>query len=141
MAYTSEMMVARKAYEGACAEVGLEAKEEHEIDLDTVGLDVEIKRNFKYPLSPSMMAEKLKDKMGKYMKLKEKDQHLYVRIDEMLNLCIVRIDEMLNLCIDWANLNKIWDKLCFQFGHFDSQILVSIVDDLKEMGVLEVRDV
>ena len=130
MAYTSEMMIARKAYEGACAEVGLEAKEEHEIELDTVGLDVEVKRNFKYPLSPSMMAEKLKDKMDKYMKLKEKDHHLYVRIDEMLNLSI-----------DWANLNEIWDKLCFQFGHSDSQILVSIVDDLKEMGVLEVREV
>jgi general stress protein 26 len=77
-----------------------------------------------------MMAEKLKDKMDKYMKLKEKDHHLYVRIDEMLNLCV-----------DWANLNEIWDRLCFQFGHFDSQILVSIVDDLKETGVLEVRDV
>ena len=124
------MMVARKAYEGACAEVGLEAKEEHEINLDTIGLDVEVKRNFKYPLSPSMMGEKLKEKMTKYMKLNEKDSHLYVRIDELLNLCV-----------DWANLNEIWDNLCFQFGHFDSQILVSIVDDLKEMGVLEVRDV
>ncbi|MDF1538947.1 MAG: DUF4910 domain-containing protein [Candidatus Thorarchaeota archaeon] len=129
MNYTTEMVVARKAYLGACAEVGLEAKDESQFDLEAFEKNTQVKRNLKYALPPSSLGNLDPERFVKYVQLFEKQPHLGSWIDELLNLSV-----------DWTRLEDIWDRLCFQFGKFDLTMLEGIVSDLKDLGVLEVRE-
>ncbi|TXT55686.1 MAG: hypothetical protein BAJATHORv1_30066 [Candidatus Thorarchaeota archaeon] len=128
MSYTAEMVVLRRAYEGACAEVGLEAKEEGLIDLDKVSFELEVKRTFKYALSPSKVFEVVGDEASYYIEKRMKDEHYFDRIDELMNLSV-----------EWANLDNIWKHLAFQFGYFEQKELSKIVRDLEAGGLLETR--
>ena len=130
MVYTTEMVIARKAYEGACAEVGLEAMQEDQIILDPKSFGIEIKRVHEYALSPTFLQLKLGDKTLKYTEMQEKDPHLGNRIDELLNMAK-----------DWTSLDLIWDMLCFEFGDIESGDLLKIVKDLAEAGIVESRSV
>jgi hypothetical protein len=129
MGYTTEMVVARKAYEGACAEIGLEAKEEHLPDIDAIGLEVEVKRTFRYALAPSFFMNSLSDKRPEYEKIRETDPQIYNRMDELFNLAN-----------DWTKLSDIWDRVCYQFGPIDSKTFLKVVNYLKEMGLIEMRE-
>jgi len=130
MAYTTEMVIARKAYEGACAEVGLEAMQEDQIVLDPKSFGIEIKRIYEYALNPTFLLLKLGDKTIKYTEMQEKDPHLGNRIDELLNMAK-----------DWTSLDLIWDMVCFEFGDIESGDLLKIVKDLAEAGIVESRSV
>jgi len=130
MVYTTEMVIARKAYEGACAEVGLEAMQEDDIVLDPLSFGIEIKRIHEHALSPTFLLLKLGDKAAEYAKMREEDPHSWDRLDELLNMSN-----------DWASLDTIWDMLCFQFGDIDSGKLLKIVKDLAEAEVIESRSV
>jgi hypothetical protein len=130
MAYTTEMVIARKAYEGACAEVGLEAMQEDQLILDTVSLGIEVKRIYTYALSPTFLFLKLGDKAGKYAEMRKQEEHAFDRLDEILNMSK-----------DWTVLNDIWDMLCLQFGAFDSSDLLQLVKDFTEAGIIESRRV
>ncbi|MBD3404801.1 MAG: DUF4910 domain-containing protein [Candidatus Lokiarchaeota archaeon] len=130
MTYTAEMVVLRRAYEGACAEVGLEAKEEELIDLDKVSFELEVKRKFKYALSPSKLLEKVGDRSAYYIEKRMNDEHFFDKIDELLNLSV-----------DWANLDEIWKKLAFQFGYFEQKELSEVIKDLEKGGLLETRSI
>ncbi len=129
MNYTTEMVVARKAYLGACAEVGLEAKDESQFDLESFENNTQVKRNLKYALPPSSIGRLDPERFIKYA-------HLYEKYPNLSSW----IDELLNLAPDWTRLEDIWDRLCFQFGKFDFSLLEGIVKDLKDLGVLEVRE-
>ena len=129
MGYTTEMVVARKAYEGACAEIGLEAKEEHLPDIDAIGLEVEVKRTFKHALSPSFFFNSLGENKEEYMKMRETDPNVYNRIDELVNLTK-----------DWAKLSDIWDRVCYQFGSIDTKTFLKLVEYLKGMELIETRE-
>jgi len=128
MTYTTEMVVARKAYEGACAEVGLEAMQEDQIVLDPESFGIEIKRIHKYALSPTFLFLKLGDKAEKYSEMRMLQEHAWDRFDEMLNMAT-----------DWTRLDDIWDMLCLQFGNIDSSDLLGIIDDFTKAGILESR--
>ncbi len=128
--YTSKMMVARKAYEGACIEVGLEAKDEILPDIGKIGLEVEVKRSIKYALSPSYFIDSIKDGAAKYTRIRK--EHA-----DILN----RVDELLNLSDDWTLLSEIWDRLCFQFGMMEPKVLLDVIDDLKALKIIDVREV
>jgi len=130
MTYTTEMVVARKAYEGACAEVGLKAMQEDQIILDTDSFGVEIKRIYPYALSPSFLLLRLGDKAAKYSEMRREDEHAWDRFDEILNMAR-----------DWTRLEDIWDMLWLQFGNLDSKGLLSIVNDFTEAGIIESRRV
>ncbi|UCE11045.1 MAG: DUF4910 domain-containing protein [Candidatus Thorarchaeota archaeon] len=130
MEYTAKMVVARRAYEGACAEVGLEAKEDRMPEIPDKALNIEIKRMFEYALSSSFLVDNTPGGVTKYKKLR----------DDMSDI-FDRVDEMLNLAVEWKNLGEIWEWICFQFGDMDSKILVDIVEDLKNAGLLESRNV
>jgi hypothetical protein len=129
MSYTTEMVVLRKAYEGACAEVGLEAKDEDQLELDPSAFDIEVKRKIRYAMSPSYVIKEKPEKLVDYAPLFEEDPRI-----------MNRIDELLNLSEDWTSLSDIYDRLCFQFGPFDSKTLWMLVKDLEEVGVLETRE-
>ncbi|TFG09177.1 DUF4910 domain-containing protein [Candidatus Thorarchaeota archaeon] len=129
MSYTTEMMVLRKAYEGACAEVGLEAKDEDQLELDPSAFDIEVKRKIRYAMSPSYVIKEKPEKLVDYAPIFEEDPRI-----------MNRIDELLNLSEDWTSLSDIYDRLCFQFGPFDSKTLWMLVKDLEEVGVLETRE-
>jgi len=122
------MVVARKAYEGACAEVGLEAMQEDQIVLDPESFGVEVKRVYTYALSPTFLFLKLGDKSEEYSEMRRQQEHAWDRFDEMLNMAT-----------DWTRLDDIWDLLCLQFGNIDSGDLLRIVDDFVEVGILESR--
>ncbi|MFW9961085.1 MAG: DUF4910 domain-containing protein [Candidatus Thorarchaeota archaeon] len=128
MTYTTEMVVARKAYEGACAEVGLEAMQEDQIVLDPESFGIEVKRIHKYALSPTFLFLKLGDKAEKYSEMRRLQEHAWDRFDEMLNMAT-----------DWTRLDDIWDMLCLQFGNIDSSDFLGIVDDFAKVGILESR--
>ena len=130
MAYTTEMVIARKAYEGACAEVGLEAMQEDDIVLDPKSFGMEIKRKFEHALSPTFLLQQLGDKAAKYAEMRKKDPNSWNRLDELLNMSK-----------DWASLDTIWDMLCFQFGDIESGDLLKIVKDLVEAEIIESRSV
>ncbi|MHA1613247.1 MAG: hypothetical protein ACTSW7_03315, partial [Candidatus Thorarchaeota archaeon] len=130
MAYTTEMVIARKAYEGACAEVGLEAMQEDDIVLDPKSFGIEIKRIHDHALSPTFLVLKLGDKVPKYIEMRKKDPQLGNRRDELLNMAK-----------DWISLDLVWDMLCFQFGNIESGDLLIIVKDLVEIGIIESRSV
>jgi hypothetical protein len=130
MAYTTEMVIARKAYEGACAEVGLEAMKEDDIVLDPLSFGIEVKRIHEYALSPTFLLQKLGDKAPEYAKMRRDDPHSWDRLDELLNMAK-----------DWTSLDTIWDMLCFQFGNIESGKLLKIVKDLAEAEVIESRSV
>jgi hypothetical protein len=129
MVYTTEMVVARKAYEGACVEVGLEARKDDQLIVDTVSLGVAVRRKVKYPINIGYFANKMIHKMTKYMELSKSLDRLYEHIDEIVNLSK-----------EWTTLDEIWDSLCFQFGNFEIKTLVEIVDDLTEAGLLESKE-
>ncbi|MFX1560688.1 MAG: DUF4910 domain-containing protein [Promethearchaeota archaeon] len=130
MVYTTEMVVARKAYEGACAEVGLEAMQEDQISLDTVSFGIEIKRMHDHAMSPSYIISKLGDKAPEYIKMSENREQIFETIDEMLNMSQ-----------DWTSLDVIWDMICFQFRKINPLKMNRIVKDLTEVGVIESRSV
>jgi len=130
MVYTTEMVVARKAYEGACAEVGLEAQQDDQISLESLSFGLEIKRNITYALDPGVVMMKLPERIPAYMELKERMR----RISET-------VDEILNLSHEWTSLDTIYDALCLQFGSFESKILLDIVKDLVKTEVIESRDI
>jgi hypothetical protein len=130
MVYTTEMVVARKAYEGACAEVGLEAMQEDQIVLDAESFGLEVKRIYDHAMSPGFIMNGLGDKAAEYMKMRKEHEGI-----------MESIDEMLNLAKDWTPLDIIWDKICFQFGEIDSGKMIKIVKDLTEAGVIESRSV
>lgn len=129
MGYTTEMVVARKAYEGACAEVGLEAQKDDQIDIDTLSIGIEVRRTMKYPLAPGAMMMKLPERVPDYIKLREKMRNIFERIDEILNLSN-----------EWESLDSIYDALCFQFGNFEARVLLDIVKDMTKAGFLESRE-
>ena len=130
MVYTTEMVIARKAYEGACAEVGLEAMQEDDIVLDPKSFGIDIKRIHDHALSPSFLVQKLGEKAQKYEEMMKKDPH-----------ALDRVDELLNMSIDWISLDLVWDMLCFQFGNIESGDLLRIVKDLAEAEIIESRSV
>ncbi len=130
MAYTTEMVIARKAYEGACAEVGLEAMQEDDIVLDPKSFGIDIKRIHDHALSPSFLVLKLGEKAQKYEEMMKKDPH-----------SLDRVDELLNMAKDWISLDLVWDMLCFQFGNIESGNLLKIVKDLVEAEIIESRSV
>ena len=130
MAYTTEMVIARKAYEGACAEVGLEAMQEDDIVLDPKSFGIEVKRIHDHALNPSFLTQKLGEKAPKYEEMRKQDPHSWDRFDELLNMSK-----------DWTSLDQIWDMLCFQFGNIESGDLLKIVKDLVEAGIIESRSV
>ena len=130
MAYTTEMVIARKAYEGACAEVGLEAMQEDDIVLDPESFGIDIKRKYDYALSPTFLLQQLGEKAVKYAEMRQKDHHSWDRLDELLNMSK-----------EWISLDTVWDMLCFQFGDIESGDLLKIVKDLVEAGIIESRSV
>ena len=130
MVYTTEMVVARKAYEGACAEVGLQAMQEDQIVLDADSFGVEVKRIHDHAISPGFMMTKLGDKASEYRKMSEEREEIFASIDEMLNMSK-----------DWTSLDVIWDMICFQFKEIDSRTMLKIVKDLTEAGIIESRGV
>jgi hypothetical protein len=129
MVYTTEMVVARKAYEGACAEVGLEAQKDDQLIVDTVSLGIAVRRKVKYPINIGYFGDKMAHKMSKYMGLRKSLDRLYERIDEIVNLSE-----------EWTTLDEIWDSLCFQFGNFEIKTLVEVVEDLTEAGLVESKE-
>ena len=130
MVYTTEMVVARKAYEGACAEVGMEAMQEDQISLDTVSFGIEVKRIHDHAMSPGYVISKLGDKAPEYLKMSENREQIFVSIDELLNMSR-----------DWTSLDVIWDMICFQFREINPLKMNRIVKDLTEAGVIESRSV
>lgn len=130
MVYTTEMVIARKAYEGACAEVGLEAMQEDQIVLEPESFGVEIKRIYKYALSPTFLLLRVGDRALNYAEMRQKEPHAWDRLDEILNMSE-----------DWTSLDIIWDMLCFQFGDIESSDLLETVKDLTNAGVIESRRV
>jgi hypothetical protein len=130
MVYTTEMVVARKAYEGACAEVGLEAMQEDQISLDAESFRIEIKRIHDHAMSPGFIMTSLGDKATEYRKMSDEHEQIFASIDEMLNMSK-----------DWTSLDLIWDMICFQFKEIDSGKMLKIVKDLTEAGVIQSRSV
>ncbi len=130
MAYTTEMVIARKAYEGACAEVGLEAMQEDDIVLDPLSFGIEVKRVYDHALSPTFLLQRLGDKAAEYSEMRREDPNSWNRLDELLNMSK-----------EWTSLDTIWDMLCFQFGNIESGTLLKIVNDLAEAGIIESRSV
>ncbi|MFX1484916.1 MAG: hypothetical protein ACFFCP_17195, partial [Promethearchaeota archaeon] len=130
MVYTTEMVVARKAYEGACAEVGLEAMQEDQISLDAESFGIEVKRIHDYAMSPGFMIRSLGEKGPEYLKMSQEREQIFASIDEMLNMAK-----------DWTSLDVIWDMICFQFREIESGKMIKIVKDLTEAGVIESRSV
>ncbi len=129
MSYATEMGLARKAYLGACAEVGLDAKEESQFDLDSFESTISIKRKLMYALPPSRLGELDKKRFEKYTKLGLKHHELGCWVDEMLNLSE-----------EWTSLGEIWDRLSFQFGKIDLSLLEDIAADLRDLGVIEYKE-
>ncbi|MBD3158071.1 MAG: DUF4910 domain-containing protein [Candidatus Lokiarchaeota archaeon] len=129
MTYTTEMMVARKAYEGACVEIGLEAKDEEHLDIDLEQFDEEIRRKTEHALYPGHIARNLEEKRAKYYRIREEDKQFYNKIDELLNLSH-----------EWASLNEVYDRLSFEFGDWESKELWSLIKDLEKLGLIEIRD-
>jgi hypothetical protein len=81
-------------------------------------------------MSPGYVITNLGDKGPKYREMRKKHEHIF----EMM-------DEMFNLANDWTSLDTIWDKLCFQFKEIDSGMMLNIVKDLTEAGIIESRSV
>ncbi|MHA2040226.1 MAG: DUF4910 domain-containing protein [Candidatus Thorarchaeota archaeon] len=129
MVYTTEMVVARKAYEGACAEVGLEAQKDDQLIIDTVSLGIAVRRKVKYPINIGYFSKKMIHKIPRYLELRKSLDRLFERIDEIVNLSE-----------EWTTLDEIWDSLCFQFGDFEIKTLVEIVEDLTEAGLVESKE-
>ncbi|MGY5864363.1 MAG: DUF4910 domain-containing protein [Candidatus Thorarchaeota archaeon] len=130
MVYTTEMVVARKAYEGACAEVGLQAMQEDQIVLDAESFGLEVKRIHDHAMSPGFVTTKLGDKAAEYMKMSKEQEMIFASLDEMLNMSK-----------DWTSLDVIWDKICFQFKDIESSKMIKIVKDFTEAGIIESRSV
>ncbi len=130
MVYTTEMVVARKAYEGACAEVGLEAIHEDQIPLDTISFRIEVKRKYEHAMSPEYLIKSLGDKGSEYRDMRKEHESIFESIDEMINMAI-----------DWTSLDVIWDAICFQFKEIESGKMIKIVNDLTEAGIIESRSV
>lgn len=129
MTYTAEMVVARRAYEGACAEVGLEPKEETHFKSEPGSFNKEIRRLVKYALNPGHMM-RTDDMLFKYVGLQETDSVLFDRIDETINLAA-----------NWKSLDDIYERVCLEFGPFDPKVFRGIVEDLEKTRVVESREV
>lgn len=129
MSYATEMVVARKAYLGACAEVGVEAKGKDEFDLESYNLSVETKRNLKYALPPSAIYDLPPQRRERYFEILQEDSHMFRWVDELLNLSS-----------EWTQIEEIWDKLSFQFGKIELKRVMDVVQDLQKLDVVQVRD-
>ncbi|MHA2047101.1 MAG: DUF4910 domain-containing protein [Candidatus Thorarchaeota archaeon] len=130
MVYTTEMVVARKAYEGACAEVGLEAMQEDQISLDAESFGIEVKRLHDHAMSPGYVMSKLGDKAAEYMKMSQDQEMVFATLDEMLNMSK-----------EWTSLDSIWDMVCLQFKDIEPSKMIKIVKDFAEAGIIESRSV
>jgi hypothetical protein len=130
MVYTTEMVVARKAYEGACAEVGLEAMQEDQISLDADSFGIEVKRIHEHAMSPGFVINSLGEKGPEYHKMSQEQEQIFASLDEMLNMSK-----------DWKSLDLVWDMICFQFKEIESGKIIKIVKDLTEAGIIESRSV
>ena len=130
MVYTTEMVVARKAYEGACAEVGLEVMQEDQISLDAESFGIEVKRIHDHAMSPGFIMTSLGEKADEYRKMSEERERIFASIDEMLNMAK-----------DWTSLDIIWDMICFQFKEIEPVKMIKIVEDLTEAGIIDSRSV
>jgi len=130
MTYTAEMVVVRRAYEGACAEAGLDAKEQSQFKSESGIFGKEIRRLVKYCLDPDYLMRTSPEMLIKYSDFRETDKQ-----------CNERIDEILNLCANWRSLDDIRDWLCLEFGSFDPKVFRVIIDDLKKTRVIEAREV
>ena len=130
MVYTTEMVVARKAYEGACAEVGMEAKQEDQIPLHMISFRIEVKRKYTHAMNPDFIIKSLGDKGPEYRKMSEEREMIFASIDEMLNMAK-----------EWTPLDDIWDMICFQFRDIEPGKMIQIVKDLTEAGIIESRSV
>jgi hypothetical protein len=130
MIYTGEMMIARKAYLGACAEVGIQAKEDDQLKLKIPQANYQILRKLKYALSPGHITNEMPDRFHDYIKIQEKDMYI-------LN----KVDEILNLCVDWVDLEDVFDRIEFQFSEVDREILNTIIDDLTTLKIIEKKEV
>jgi len=124
------MVVARKAYEGACAEVGLEVMQEDQISLDAESFGIEVKRIYDHAMSPDFVMKNLGDKAAEYTKMSEEREMIFSSLDEMLNMSK-----------EWTALDVIWDMICFQFKDIDSRKMLKIVKDFTEAGIIESRSV
>jgi hypothetical protein len=130
MVYTTEMVVARKAYEGACAEVGLEAMQEDQISLDAKSFGIEVKRIHNHAMSPGYFERSLGDKASEYREMSDKGEKIFASLDEILNMSK-----------DWTSLDLIWDMICFQFKEIESGKMIKIVKDFTGAGIIESRSV
>ncbi|RDE13755.1 MAG: hypothetical protein C4K47_05410 [Candidatus Thorarchaeota archaeon] len=129
MTYTAEMVVVRRAYEGACAEAGLEPKDETHFETGSGSFNKEARRLIKYALNPGYMM-KDPDIMLRFTGLQETDRQLFERIDEILNLCA-----------DWRSLDDVYEHVCLEFGLYNPSLFTEIVRDLERMKVIETREV
>ena len=129
MIYTGEMMIARKAYLGACAEVGIQAKEDDQLKHKIPQANYQILRKLKYALSPGHIANELPEKFLDYIKIREKDMFV-----------MNKIDEILNLSVDWIDLEDAFDRIEFQFTEVDRDILSTVIDDLTTLKILEKKE-
>ncbi len=130
MTYTTEMVVARRAYEGACAEAGLEAKEESHFEAEPSSFGKEIRRLVKCALDPGYLMRTSYDLLIKYTDLADAVKPLSERIDEILNLSA-----------SWRSIGDIYERICLEFGPMDSKVFTSIVEDLEKIEVIESREV
>ncbi|MEM4735194.1 MAG: DUF4910 domain-containing protein [Candidatus Thorarchaeota archaeon] len=129
MIYTAELVTLRKAYEGACVEVGIDAKEDVLSRMVQEESGIEIIRKTPYAMRPSYIMSGDKARRERYTAMLQEDQFF-----------MSRVDELLNLSHSWRSLDEIWDRLCFQFGHMDRKTFSRLVEDLRDIGVIEVRE-
>jgi hypothetical protein len=129
MVYTGEMMIARKAYLGACAEVGIQAKDDDQLKLEIPEANYSILRKLKYALSPGYILNKMPEKLPDYMKIRKKDAYILSKIDEILNLSIAGID-----------MEEGFDRISFQFPDVDINNLRTIIEDLITLEILEKKE-
>ncbi len=130
MIYTSEMVILRRAYEGACAEAGIQAKEDSQVGRELRTFDLEVRRKTSYALAPSYVSRTSDERLQRYLPYMQRDPFY-----------MSKVDELLNLCTDWTPLTDIWDRLCFQFGPVDIKFTSMIVKDLEQLGLIETREV
>jgi aminopeptidase-like protein len=129
MIYTGEMMIARRAYMGACAEVGIQAKEDEQLKIKVPQDNYQILRKLKYALNPGYITDEMPERLLDYTKIREKDAYI-----------LSKIDEILNLSTDWIDIEKAFDKIRFQFPDTDTDLLDTIIDDLITLDILEKKE-
>ena len=129
MVYTGEMMIARRVYMGACAEVGIQAKDDAQLKIKIPQDNYKILRKLKYALSPGYITNKMPEKLLEYIKIREKDVYI-----------LDSIDEVLNLSTDWIDIETVFDRIRFQFPETDIDVLSKIIEDLIALDLIEKKE-